>query len=126
MKGAFGAATAFIVGRVVRDPEVRKAQNSQKEFVTLDLVVNDVIKGEVVAQYYQGIAFGDRAKNLAEHVRKGTPLWISGRQRLETYQGKDETVKTSVKVVINDWGFAGSSGTNGKPVKTAESADELY
>ena len=86
----------ILVGRITRDPELRKTQ-SDISVVNFSLAVNRIYSdpsGERKADFINCVVWRKQADNLEKFVKKGMLLGIEGRlqqKQYETEQGKRNT-----------------------------------
>lgn len=102
-----------LVGRLVRDPELRVV-DGDLACCNFTLAVNRKVKrrdGSMIeeATFIDAAMFGPRARSFAEHHRRGDHAAIS-RGRLKTdrwMDGKTGEERSKLVVVVEDWEFAG-------------------
>lgn len=102
---AKGMNKAIIEGNLVRDPELKKANNG-KSFINFTLAVSDDYKnqkGEVVKQtdFINCTAWGTAAEVIAKYTAKGKPLLIEGKIKTRTYEINGEK-KYSTEVSVSE------------------------
>jgi single-strand DNA-binding protein len=68
------------------------------------------------AQWLRISAFGERAQQLAGHLKKGDRVYCEGRLKLETWTGNDGQQRTGIKVAAWRVERLGEIGKN-KPAK---------
>lgn len=90
-----------LIGRLVRDPEVRYAGESQMAVATFTLAIDRMSKGERKADFPRIKVFGRQAENCEKYLHKGSLAGIAGSIQTGNYQNKNgETVYTT-DVVAN-------------------------
>lgn len=85
---------AVLVGRITRDPELRKTQNGYS-VVSFTLAINRRFKNnqdEQQADFINCVAWNNQADFLARYIQKGALLGVEGRLQSRTYE--DQTGKT--------------------------------
>lgn len=102
---AKGMNKAIIEGNLVRDPELKKANNG-KSFINFTLAVSDDYKnqkGELVKQtdFVNCTAWGTTAEVIAKYTAKGKPLLIEGKIKTRTYDKNGEK-KYSTEVSVSE------------------------
>ncbi len=95
-----------LIGHLGHDPSVRQAGDTQVANFTL--AVSDKVKGEEITSWYDCACFGRQSDVLAQYVKKGDPLMVQGKPRIEQYQAKDGTQKTKVTVNVREFALLGS------------------
>ena len=109
MAGRRDFVTAFSVGRVISDPELK---TSAKDNPYLRLTLMERIgNGEYARmQYIQVWAWGVLARQLHDAgVGKGSQIWVFGSLELTDFMKKDGvTHDKALKLKLKEWGQAGS------------------
>ena len=107
-----GLNKVMVIGNVGQDPDIRYAP-SGAAVTTFSLAVNsswtDRESGEKRenTEWINFTAFGKRAEVIAEHVRKGSQLYVEGRMKTDKVEKEDET-RYYTKVVVDNFKFLGS------------------
>ena len=98
-----------LMGRLVRDPEVRVAANDMK-IARYTLAVDRRIKrdGEQSADFIGCVAFGKSAEFAEKYLNKGTKIAIAGRIQTGSYVNKDGNKVYTTDVVVENQEFAES------------------
>jgi single-strand DNA-binding protein len=97
-----------LTGRVVADPELRfsaKGQPVAKFAVVTSRRVRDSQTGEwsdADTSFWDCVAFGQLAENIAESLGKGTAVLVSGRAAQEEWETKDGQKRRSIKVTADE------------------------
>lgn len=124
----------ILAGNLTRDPELRYTPKGSA-IAKFGLAVNRTWKtesGETKEEvsFIDIDAFGRQAEVIAQYMRKGHPLLLEGRLRLDTWEDKNTHQKQSkLKVVLEGFSFIDSKGTDAgpapaaKPSEIAESGD---
>lgn len=95
-------------GRLTRDPELRYAQSGKavaKFAVVTSRRVKDQQSGEwsdADTTFWDCVAFGQMAENVAESLVKGTAVIVAGNAAQEEWEAKDGTKRRSMKVLVDD------------------------
>lgn len=101
-----------LIGRLVRDPELRQAGETSIASMTL-AVDRPYSKGkEKEADYIRLKAFGKRAETMAEYLTKGRQVGITGHISTGSYEKDGHKVYTT-DVIVDSFDFCGSSGGGG-------------
>lgn len=93
---------AVLVGRIVRDPELRKT-TSGMSVVSLTLAIDNRVRqgAERTTSFIPVTAWNQTADNIAKYVHKGMLLGVDGRLNQRSYTN-NENRKVSVVEVIAD------------------------
>jgi len=92
-----------LVGRLVRDPELRKT-NSDKSVASFTVAVDNRMKaadGQKSASFIPVTVWNEQANNVCKYCRKGSLVGVDGRLQQRNYEKKDGG-KASVLEVIAD------------------------
>jgi len=88
-------------GRVGADAELRQTQSGEK--VLSFRVANDVGFGDRKSTQWVSCSFwGKRGESVANFVKKGDRVSVSGELKLEEYTGRDGTPGSRLAVRVND------------------------
>ncbi len=115
----------MLMGNITRDPEL-KYLPSQTAVCEFGLAVNrtwtgqDGIKKEEVT-FVDCSAFGKQAELLSKYKKKGDPLFVEGRLKLDQWEAQDGSKRSKMRVVIENFqflnrsagGFAGNNAGGG-------------
>jgi len=108
----------ILAGNLTRDPELRYTPKGTA-VCKLGLAVNRTWKTETgetkeEVSFIDVDAFGRQAEVIAQYMRKGRPLLIEGRLKLDTWEDKNTKQKQSkLKVVLEGFTFIDSKGGDG-------------
>lgn len=86
----------ILIGNVTKDPEIRYTQN-EKVYTTFSLAVN---RRNKETDYFNCIAWEKTAELIAQYVKKGSKVGVSG--RLETDKVEE---KYFTKVIVEEISF---------------------
>jgi single-strand DNA-binding protein len=96
----------ILIGNVGADPETRYSQSGDA-ITNLRLATSDKYKdkstGNMVenTEWHRVAFFSKLAEIVAEHVKKGSSLYIEGRIRTRKWQGSDGQDKYSTEVIAD-------------------------
>lgn len=93
------SAQAAVYGRLGGDP-VKRTSASGKDWATATLAVNLGDDDEGQPQWFGVVAFGRTAEALCRHT-KGDLLSVSGRLKLNRWQGQDGGEREQLQVVAD-------------------------
>jgi single-strand DNA-binding protein len=103
----------ILAGNLTRDPEMRYTPKGMA-IAKLSLAVNRVWTNEAgekkeEATFIDLSAFGKQAETLAQYMKKGSPLMVEGRLKLDQWDDKQTGQKRSkLAVVVEGFQFLGS------------------
>jgi single-strand DNA-binding protein len=103
----------ILVGNLTRDPEMRYTPKGMA-IAKLGLAVNRVWKNEAgeskeEVTFVDIDAFGRQAETISQYMKKGSPILIEGRLRLDQWDDKQTGQKRSrLGVVLEGFQFLGS------------------
>ena len=99
----------MLIGNLTRDPEV-KMLPSQTMVCDIGLAVNrrwtgqDGIRKEETT-FVDCSGFGKTAELISKYVKKGDPIFIDGRLKLDQWEAQDGTKRSKMRVVIENFQF---------------------
>ena len=101
----------MLMGNLTRDPEMRYLPNNTP-VVNIGLAVNHQWKNQDGEQQEETTfvdceSFGRQAEVINQWMKKGRPLFVEGRLKLERWQDKDGNNRSKMKVVIERFQFLG-------------------
>ena len=102
----------ILMGNLTRDPELRHLP-SNMAVTSIGLAVNDRWKDKQTgewkdkANFIDCEAFGRTAEVINEYFRKGRPIMIEGKLRLDQWQDQSGNNRSKLKVVIDSFEFVG-------------------
>jgi len=103
----------ILAGNLTRDPELRYTPKGMA-VAKLGLAINRTWKTESgetkeEATFVDVDAWGRQAEVIAQYMKKGRPLLVEGRLRLDTWEDKNTHQKQSkLKVVLESFSFIDS------------------
>jgi single-strand DNA-binding protein len=102
-----------IVGRLTKDPELRKS-TAGNSFASFTVAVDNRSKpGEQkTASFINCVAFGNTADNLAKYTRKGSLIGVEGRLQQRNYETKDGRKGSSLDILCDTVQFLDSRNSN--------------
>src|SRR5512136_865033 len=106
----------ILLGNLTRDPELRYLQSGMA-VADIGLAVNDKRKnaqGEWVEEttFVDVTVWGRTAEVAGEYLTKGSPVFIEGRLKLDTWE-TDGQKRSKLKVVCDKMQLIGSRGQGG-------------
>ena len=114
----------ILMGNITRDPELRYTPKGTA-LAKIGLAVNRVWRTETgetkeEVTFVDVEAWSQQAENIGKYLKKGNPILIEGRLRLDQWDDKQTGQKRSLLVVVcENFRFIGSPGTreNGMPAE---------
>lgn len=114
-----------LMGRLVRDPEIRTT-SSGKSVCSFSLAVERDFQRseEKTADYFDCVAWGNTAEFVGKYFHKGRMIALQGRLQARTYKDREGNNRKAVEVVADKVSFTGekAESTAGKeaPKETKE------
>jgi len=105
----------ILMGRLVRDPEVRYSQgNNPMAIARYTLAVDRKFKrdGEPNADFINCIAFGKNGEFAEKYLHKGIKILVEGRIQTGSYTNKDGIKVYTTDIVVESCEFAESKNAN--------------
>jgi single-strand DNA-binding protein len=102
----------FLMGNLTRDIELSYLPSNQNACANFGLAINrnwtgaDGQKKEEVT-FVDCVSFGKGAEVLAKYVKKGSPLFVDGRLKLDQWE-KDGAKRSKLTVVVENFQFLSS------------------
>ena len=106
----------ILIGRLTRDPEIRRAPGENSSVVARYTLAADRRTGrrdEGQADFIPCAAFGKTAEFAEKYFRKGMKIAVTGRIQTGSYIKADGTKVYTTDVIIEDQEFAESKGAGG-------------
>ena len=109
----------ILMGNLTRDPELRYTPKGTA-IARLGVAVNRRWTSEGGEQreettFVDVDAFGKQAETLGQYMKKGRPIFIEGRLRLDSWEDKQTGQKRSkLGVVLENFQFMGTGGQGGR------------
>lgn len=124
----------LLMGNLTRDPELRYTPKGTA-VAKIGLAVNRQWKSESGEQkeevsFIDIEAWGRQAEVIAQYMKKGSPLFVEGRLKLDSWEDKNTKQKVSkLKVVLEGFNFiggpregGGGGGGGSRPMASASAA----
>lgn len=99
-----------IMGRLVRDPEMRQTatgKNVASFRVAVDRGSKDA-NGQNQADFFDVVAWNKTAEFVCKYFQKGSLIGIDGRLQSRNYQDKAGNNRTAIEILANNVHFAGA------------------
>lgn len=101
----------LLLGRLVRDPEIRYSQGAQPLAIArYTLAVNRRFKkqGEPDADFIPCVAFGKQGEFAEKYLHKGQQINVVGRLQVRNWEDNEGKKRTTTEVVVEEQYFADS------------------
>jgi len=105
---------AFLIGRLVRDPEIRNTETGKK-ISTVTLAVPRSYKnseGQYETDFINCVLWTGIAETTCEYCHKGDLIGVKGRIQVRAINNEDETPKKIVEVVAEKVSFLSTKKTD--------------
>ena len=116
----------LIMGRLVRDPDVRYTQGQeQKAIARFTLAVDRRYhkEGEQSADFIACISFGKTAEFAEKYLKQGTKVVVEGRWQTGSYTNKENVKVYTNDCVVESMEFAESKKSDGNEAQSQTDAD---
>jgi len=118
--------TVTLVGRLTKDVDLRYTQNG-KAVANFNIAVNRPFKnaqGEQEADFINCNAWGKQAENLANYMKKGSQIGVTGRINTRSYENQEGKRIFVTEVVADQVAFLESKGkSDNKPQEKPQVSD---
>ena len=108
----------ILMGNMTRDPQLSYLP-SNTPVVEFGLAVNrkfkkqDGSQGEEVC-FVDCQIFGKRAEVINKYFKKGNPIFVEGRLKLDQWQAQDGSKRSRHRVFVENFEFVGGGGNRGQ------------
>nr|DAH55291.1 MAG TPA: Single strand binding protein [Caudoviricetes sp.] len=119
--------TVVIMGRMVRDPELRtldSGTNVTSFSVAVDRNYVDKTTNERQADFLNVVAWRYTADFICKYFHKGDMIALSGELQSRQYTDKDGNKRTAIEIVANNASFCGGKN-NGSSANTSTDAPNM-
>lgn len=108
----------LLMGNLTRDPELRYTPNNTA-VCSLGIAVNRRWRDQSGEQQEETTfvdceAWARAAETINQYMRKGRPIFIEGRLKLDQWQDKDGNNRSKIKVVVENFQFIDSRPGGGE------------
>ncbi|MGD0916044.1 MAG: single-stranded DNA-binding protein [Thermodesulfobacteriota bacterium] len=124
-----GVNKVILIGNLGADPEVKYLSNGTTvanfRIATSENRVNRT-SGEktTITEWHRIVAFGRLAEICGEYLSKGKQVYVEGRIRTRSWEGKDGNRRFTTEIVAAQMQMLGTPGTPGAPVESPDSEKE--
>jgi single-strand DNA-binding protein len=116
-----------IIGHLGKTPDMRYTP-SGKAVTTFSVAVNERwgdSEEQKHTEWFNCEAWGRTAEILNQYLKKGSSVYISGRQQTDKWENEGST-HYKVKLVIKEFLFLGDPNGNGEPVEAEPASEESF
>lgn len=116
----------ILIGNVGKDPEIRftPANKAVCKFNVADTRGKDENKQTI---WHTVITFEEQALNVAEHVRKGSRVIVTGRLTKSSFEGRDGVKKDITEVIADEVGLSiRFSSRDSKPSSASAVEQQIF
>ncbi len=104
----------MLIGNLTRDPQLSYLP-SQTAVVEIGLAINRRWKGQDGQQrdetcFIDCQAYGKTAETINKYLSKGSPVFIEGRLKFDTWTAQDGTKRSKHRVTVENFQFLSSGG----------------
>jgi single-strand DNA-binding protein len=123
----YGLNRVQLIGHLGQDPEL-KYSTSGTAICNFSLATNESYKdqnGQLVerTEWHRLVVYRKLAELLAEHLKKGSKVYIEGKLQTRSWDDKDGNKRYTTEVVVDDFVFLDSKGgrqsQGGRPAPSA-------
>jgi single-strand DNA-binding protein len=108
----------ILIGNLTRDVELRYIPSGMA-VADVGLAVNDRRKGQngewiEETTFVDVVVWGRTAEVMSEYLSKGSPVFIEGRLKLDSWEGQDGQKRSKLRVVCEKMQLIGTKGQGGE------------
>jgi len=96
----------ILIGRLTKDPEFHSAENGNRATFSLAVDRDYEIEGQPNADFFDVVAFKDKADFISKWFKKGMLVLIEGRLQSRVRKDREGNNRTFVEVVADKSKFA--------------------
>ncbi len=99
----------MLMGNLTRDPELRYT-NSNMAVINFGLAINRRWRNQAGDQQEETVfvdceAWGKQAETINQYLKKGRPVYLEGRLKLDQWEDKEGQKRSKLKVVVEGFQF---------------------
>ncbi len=94
-----------LVGRLTRDPELRRIASSNAPVVNFTLAMNRRFGENETTDFIPCVVWNKPAENMAQYLSKGSLISVEGKIQSRNYTAQDGSNRTSVEVLADSISF---------------------
>lgn len=119
----------IIMGRLIRDPELRRTQTGTgvgSFTLAVDRDFKDKQTGERATDFIDCVAWGATGEFAQRYFTKGRMAVVQGRLQLRDWTGRDGNKRRSAEVVVEQMYFGDSKRESGNTAQSAPAPAYQY
>ena len=119
----------ILIGRVVRDAEIRYSQGTSTTCIArYTLAVDRKFKqeGQPAADFINCIAFGKLGEFAEKYLHKGIKIAVTGRIQTGSYKNKDGNTVYTTDVIVEEQEFCDSKNSSGNSAEPQPKPDDSF
>lgn len=104
-----------LLGRLVKDPELKSVEGTDKVFTKFVIAVDRNFKsqdGTRKSDLIRVVLWGRKAEVVCQYMKKGNYISLSGRLRTDCYEDNYGNKKYIAEVIAEDFKFVGDRRVN--------------
>ena len=112
----------FLIGRVVKDPELDTTENGNKRVYSTIAVSRSYKNSEGMydTDFVDFVAWGNTAENYSDYVKKGDLIGVEAKVETNTYETETGEMKKSTQIVADNITFLSSVKEKNSDVEKTE------
>ena len=107
-----GMNVVIAVGNLGKDAEMKYSQNG-KPIVTFSMAATTGFGEYEQTEWFNCVAFGDRFTNVAQYLKKGQMIGISGSLQTRSWEDNEGKKHYRTEVKVNELTLLGNGNGNG-------------
>ena len=120
--------TIILLGRLTKEPELRKSENSENSLANFDLAVDNPFTekdGTRGTSFFSVRCFRDIAENVCKHLHKGSKVAITGAIVQRNFIRKDGSKGSAYEIIANSVEFLDPKPEEPKEPDVEDLPDDL-
>lgn len=104
-----------LIGRITKDPELKKLENGEHTYTRFTLAVNRRFKnseGNYDADFISCVAWNKTAEVITNNFKKGSEFGIEGRIQTGSYEKEDKTKGYTTDIIVEQITFVGKKASD--------------
>ena len=110
----------ILIGRLVKDPEIRVISQSEKTVANFTLAVDRPMAKEKTADFIRIVCFGKTAELCERFLTKGRQVAVQGRIQTGSYKTQSGDTRYTTEVYADRIEFLGSKGDSAPQEKDSD------
>ena len=106
---------AMLIGRLVKDPELKMTETSKREVCQFTIAINRPYTnedGERQADFLNCVVWDKLAENLSKYQKKGNQIAVEGRIQTRNYENNEGKRVYVTEIIATNITFLDSKGTS--------------